>query len=712
MTTPSRPRSSSSQMLSVGLSPRLAQPAAVAAMAGAAQRRKIASRFKPPPLWHQPSSIRMRDLRFEVYFHLPGRSELERVSVHRSQSLMSLQAALQRQFDIPFEQQRLFLDGEQLQGDDELEDYGLQDKSVVVMRVSPHFRRIGDVFSTVRTIRFPSPTARLEEFQVVEVPAGLPPLRIVFQRIVNAITYLTTLDRMQATRTHRRVWRQHVTFWDEPSASCSQPAPSDKKAASLVLQTSSTEHVASILALAKAHGVQVRLQRVSAHRSSLDVRHLKKWLASLKYFADARLPDTTFQELARTSAYMRVSAGEFVFRQGETGDSFYVLITGCVSLAAYGTGFFRTLMPGSCFGEISLIEPLGLRTASACVTFTTTWAELAVVPGDLYRRAIKPYKQVVMRATEKAIVSIPRMHALPSHIITHLAYAASSITAREGWHIICRGEEISVLVLLVQGSVKVSKPATRGKPVIAVIRAPAVLGQEGALARHTTPAPWEIVALETCSLLCLRRDTVASFLSPLQDVVRALMGEHYQRLEDFAHRFNPDGSSRELSLTCTSVDANDTVVAGNFTKHVRNKSIIFPQILVREEAATGVPVTSRLDELARPATSDDCERSSRLNSPRERPTTQPSTRTRSSSSRLESEVSCLRRVLPFTGIAGFQPFKHKRSPQKNTAEILTTAVLLDTLRQLPPEDVRLLSVSPNPSNNPGYQYRFAPLKSP
>lgn len=90
-----------------------------------------------------------------------------------------------------------------------------------------------------------------------------------------------------------------------------------------------------------------------------------------------------------------------------------MLITGCVSLAAYSTGFFRTLTPGSCFGEISLIEPQGLRTASACVTFATTSAELAVVPGDLYRRAIKPYKQVVLRATETAIASIPRMHALP-----------------------------------------------------------------------------------------------------------------------------------------------------------------------------------------------------------------------------------------------------------------------------------------------------------
>lgn len=87
-------------------------------------------------------------------------------------------------------------------------------------------------------------------------------------------------------------------------------ASDDKRPpASYVLQTSSTEHVASILALASAHGVQQRLQRSPPNRSSADVRHLKKWLASLKYFADARLPDSIFQELARTSTYLRVSSG-------------------------------------------------------------------------------------------------------------------------------------------------------------------------------------------------------------------------------------------------------------------------------------------------------------------------------------------------------------------------------------------------------------------
>ncbi|GMF28569.1 unnamed protein product [Phytophthora lilii] len=334
------------------------------------------------------------------------------------------------------------------------------------------------------------------------------------------------------------------------------------------------------------------------------------------------------------------------------------------------------------------------------------------------------------------------MHALPPHIITHLAYAARSLTAREGRHIICRGEEISVLVLLVHGSVKVSRPPLRGSPIVAVVQAPAVFGQEGALATTTSPAPWELVALDTCSLLCLRKDTIASFLSPLHEVVRALMGEHYQRLRDFSHRFNPgaadNNSLRETghevsSSRNSSVHLNDVpVIFGTSTPRtsMRNKSIIFPNILVREETMSGTPAASRLDELARPVTTDDREllqrqRSPKRKSPCKRPATQPSTRLSPSCAELEAQY--LSRVLPFSGIIGLQEQlqyasfdqQHQketvsRPPDEDGVEDAKTSALLNGLRRLPPEDVRLLPVvCPTPPHNDrGCHYRFAPLKSP
>ncbi|RLN86382.1 hypothetical protein BBJ28_00005011 [Nothophytophthora sp. Chile5] len=769
--------------------PRLALPATAAAIAAsAARQRKFATLQTPSPLIRTVSGLRLdRDLRFEVFFHLPGRTELQRLAVHRSQSLVAMQAAVQREFGVPFEQQRLFFQGEQLEGDDELCDYGLKDQSVLVMRVAPRFRRIGDVFSTVRTVRFLSPTSRPEDFQLVEITAGLPPLRVVFQRIAYAIVYLTTLDRMQAQRTHRRVWRQHVAFWDEPPAPSPSPfstslvdhpfsnwsprhrhlptqqqqqllRPAEEKtSSSFVLQVYSAERVASTLALAQAHEVQQRLQKPPASRTGEDLRHLTRWLSSLKYFADARLPATVFQELAHTSSYVRVRSGDFVFRQGDVGDCFYVLITGCVSLAAYGTGFFCTLTPGTCFGEISLIEAQGVRTASASVTFATPSAELAVVSGDLYRHAIKPYKQVVLRATEKAILSIPQLHALPSHVITHLAYAAKPLTAQAGKHIVCRGDEISVLVLLVRGAVKVSKPPLHGHPIVTAVNAPAVFGQEGALATPVLPAPWELVALDTCTLLCVRNDTVMSFLSPFQSVMRALMSEHHERVRDFRHRFSVgkvfgdpyrigrtdrSGQSTPRSLSLHLAKAPPAFLEASVTSaKTRNKSIVFPHILLRDEdtAAECKPGAVQREELSRPATTIATGRSvdSRGKSPdvseatlRSRPNTHAGTRASPSCTELEAQF--LSRSLPFSRILGLQdqlryvPFEQPSQqasqhlhPHRDSGESANekqsearTAALLDGLRRIPVEDVRLLPVSSPVCDARSPRYRFVAVPSP
>ena len=53
-------------------------------------------------------------------------------------------------------------------------------------------------------------------------------------------------------------------------------------------------------------------------------------------------------------------AGEVVFRQGETGDAFYIVHTGQVAVQLRRSLFFRktvaTLGPGSFFGEIALVS--------------------------------------------------------------------------------------------------------------------------------------------------------------------------------------------------------------------------------------------------------------------------------------------------------------------------------------------------------------------
>ncbi|GLE01391.1 hypothetical protein PINS_up010221 [Pythium insidiosum] len=427
------------------------------------------------------------ELRYEVFFHVPTHSELQRLRVHRSLTLVGLQAMIQREFEIPFEDQRLYCHGDLLEGDEDLAYYDIHDQTVINVRVRKRFRAIGDIFSKIKTISFVSHRVGthastgaggiVEDFDIVEVVAPLPPTKIIFRRLVTAISYLQRLDLLQYQKTQRRVWKLHVSYWEEQpirsgqeSRRTSQVARGSRRLshadlAALARQTSGfvltqcgPEKVSNVVSLAQQHDLQQRLQLPIDSRSSSDVRHIKRWLANLKYFASANIPDPVIHEIARACGYVRFAAGDFIFRQGDIGDNFYIVISGCVSLASFGNGFFATMTPGRCFGEISLFEGQGLRTASANVNFSAPYAELAILSGDIYRRAINPYKQAVLLDTEKAIYGVPSLKVLPDSIVTHIAYASKTLTSRPGKRLIREGEEMNVLVILVKGEVKVSTP--------------------------------------------------------------------------------------------------------------------------------------------------------------------------------------------------------------------------------------------------------------
>lgn len=448
-----------------------------------------------------------RDLRFEVHVASHGRPR-HRLLVSRSMTLIALQAMVQRELGVSYQDQRLFLFGDELEGDDELAVYGVSAGCEFTLKVRKRHRSISDVFRHVKTIQF-KPSAGPDDYSVVEVVAPLPPLPVVLRRIFLIVSYLTTLDRMQAKRTNHRVWcadpfarDKEIAHQDDESAvregnnSPRLPGPPRPIKSSfhpstrspLKASTSPPPHTLNQQAaetpqsfvLQQAHAdqrlivhggpsllaaqlnVPLHLKVPPDARAPSAIRQIRRWLATLKYFLDAKVPDSVLYETARAATYVAFEPGEFIFRQGDPGDFFYILITGCVSLAAYGNGHFATMTPGSCFGEISLLEARSLRSASANVSFATPLAELALVPGDVYRRFINPFKQAVLQSNEHSLFSVPQLRGLPPTALTHLAYGMKMLTVRPGKRLIRRGDVVKVLVLLIKGTVKVSSSPNCG----------------------------------------------------------------------------------------------------------------------------------------------------------------------------------------------------------------------------------------------------------
>jgi serine phosphatase RsbU (regulator of sigma subunit) len=102
------------------------------------------------------------------------------------------------------------------------------------------------------------------------------------------------------------------------------------------------------------------------------------------------LPDDELQWLADTLTDRHAPTGTILFREGETGDRFYIIVAGRVEIVkALGTEDERRLAlrgPGEFIGEMSLLNPDGLRTATARVHEDTRLLELSRADFDALLR--------------------------------------------------------------------------------------------------------------------------------------------------------------------------------------------------------------------------------------------------------------------------------------------------------------------------------------
>ncbi|MFP2932005.1 cyclic nucleotide-binding domain-containing protein [Pyxidicoccus sp. 3LG] len=98
----------------------------------------------------------------------------------------------------------------------------------------------------------------------------------------------------------------------------------------------------------------------------------------------APLSDDELETVARGAEHLQRPAGTELFRQGEAGETFYVVLSGEVQLKDGAAQVVATVKPGGFFGELALLtgEP---RTATAV---TTTACELAAVGREDFRSVV------------------------------------------------------------------------------------------------------------------------------------------------------------------------------------------------------------------------------------------------------------------------------------------------------------------------------------
>jgi trk system potassium uptake protein TrkA len=98
----------------------------------------------------------------------------------------------------------------------------------------------------------------------------------------------------------------------------------------------------------------------------------------------APLSSEELTAVARGAEYLRKEAGEAIFKKGDAGETFYVVVSGQVNLLAEGGRIVEVVKPGGFFGEIALLtgEP---RATSATAG---TACELASVGREDFRGVV------------------------------------------------------------------------------------------------------------------------------------------------------------------------------------------------------------------------------------------------------------------------------------------------------------------------------------
>jgi len=101
-----------------------------------------------------------------------------------------------------------------------------------------------------------------------------------------------------------------------------------------------------------------------------------RWASLSKVSDDVGL----LRKMIMSMTYVRIAAGEDVFCEGEIGETFYVIVTGVLSVNVEGSGVVKKMGAGESFGEMALLDRQNCtRSATVTVERDRDYCELCVV---------------------------------------------------------------------------------------------------------------------------------------------------------------------------------------------------------------------------------------------------------------------------------------------------------------------------------------------
>ena len=279
------------------------------------------------------------------------------------------------------------------------------------------------------------------------------------------------------------------------------------------------------------------LRKKLCHRTQRELADLVPFLQCLTFFEGK--PLTFVREIATVIQLTIMSPSTIVFREGETGDLFYIILTGSVDVKVnlkdargkmHNTKI-ATLKEGTQFGELALMKGQGKRSASI---ITAESCEFLTVCEQDYNMILKKLQKEELNDKIQVLIRIP-LFQTPEWTRQALEEVAYVLTPRKvtlGTVVYEQGEKSTELYIVRRGEAiitqNVEEPVTKKTYTVFVKRVGpnTIIGADAAQAENFNEVinrPETLVATTPLDMLVLTKYDVFHRLSK---VSRAVLNEN------------------------------------------------------------------------------------------------------------------------------------------------------------------------------------------
>lgn len=230
-----------------------------------------------------------------------------------------------------------------------------------------------------------------------------------------------------------------------------------------------------------------------------------------------RLSNNQLQKVAAALKLQRFNDGEYIIRQGEDGNTFYIIVEGKVRCTSRGTGpdavekELMVLYRGNYFGEMALMlhEP---RQAN-CIAVGNV--DCYVMDRAQFTKLLGPLRSLIDRQMRiRVLRSVPLLSSLNDDELDILAHALNVVSFEDKSKIIREGDTGDTFFMISDGKVSVQKSGFE----IMQLRSGEFFGERALLANE--PRAADCVAVGQVECLTLQRDAFERLLGKLDHIMQ------------------------------------------------------------------------------------------------------------------------------------------------------------------------------------------------